>query len=432
MTRTTQTFTRPWAGRRRLLALVAAGLLLATACSSSKSAGTATATTAPAGAAAGSATTAGASTLHLSKPVKLIMLAEIVGESPYAVNAYHYGASIAVDEINKAGGIGGQPIQYVRIPISPLDPQQANASYLKALDQSPTVIMGLPGAGTLLAGISSNVERGGVPVLDVSPGDETSRYGAKGTSQYAWMLEPYTPGTAEVATQFVVQDLGAKKVGLLGTNESYGTGGINSSKAALTAAGMQPFATKQYSPTASDLTPEVLAMKGADAVLDWGYPNPLAVQLNQFQQNGLDIPTLSGGSSAIVADNKLASGAAIAKLYAVLSCNPPGANTAALTAFATAYQQRWGEKATEEAASSYDGVYVAKAAIEAAGSTDPKAINDALGKVTVTDHIVCSSTYHADGAHNLDHEVTISSFATDGSSKVVKTLKTQELSKAAG
>jgi branched-chain amino acid transport system substrate-binding protein len=411
--------------------MAGAGLLLLAACSSSKSASTTAAPSTPASTAGSTATSAGSS-LHLTKPVKMVMLAEIVGESPYAVNAYHYGATIAVDEINKAGGIGGQPIQYVRLPISPLDLQQANASYLKALDQSPTVIMGLPGAGTLLAGISTNVERGGVPVLDVSPGDDSTRFGTKGATQYAWMLEPYTPATAEVATQFVVQDLGAKKVGLLGTNESYGTGGIGSSKQALAAAGLQPFATKQYSPTASDLTAEVLAMKGADAVLDWGYPNPLAVQLKQFQQNGLNIPTLSGGSSAIVADNKLATGDAISKLYAVLSCNPSGANTPALSAFASGYQQRWGEKASEEAGSSYDAVYIAKAAIEAAGSADPKAVNDALGRITVTDHLVCSSKYHADGAHNLDHEVSISSFSADGTSKVVKTLNTPDLAKAAG
>ena len=255
-----------------------------------------------------------------------------------AVNSYHYGATMAVDEINKAGGIRGQQIQYVRFPASPLDPQQSNAAYLKALDQNPTIIMGLPGAGTQLASISSNVQQGGVPVLDVSPGDDTTRFGSKSASQCAWMTEPYTPDTAAVATQFVLQDLGAKKVGLLGTHEVYGTGGIGASKQVLSAAGLQPFAVKQYSPTASDLTPDVLAMKGADAVLDWGYPNPLAVQLKQFQQNGLDIPTLSGGSSAILADNKLATGAAIAKLFAALSCNPSGATGSALATFASAYQ----------------------------------------------------------------------------------------------
>jgi ABC-type branched-subunit amino acid transport system substrate-binding protein len=360
------------------------------------------------------------------------MLAEIVGESPIAVNSFHYGASMAVDQINKAGGIGGQQVQYVRFPISPLDPQQANAAYLKALDQNPTIIMGLPGAGTLLAAVSPNVERGGIPVLDVSPGDDTTRFGAKGASQYAWMMEPYTPATAAVSTQFVIQDLGAKKVGLMGTNEVYGSGGIASSKQVLSAAGLQPFAVRQYSPTASDLTPEVLAMKGADAVLDWGYPNPLAVQLNQFQQNGLNIPTLSGGSSAIVADNKLATGASIAKLYGALTCNPSGASSGALATFASAYQQRWGEKASEESGSAYDTVYVAKAAIEAAGSTDPAAINNALSKITLTDHIVCSTKYHADGAHNLDHDITISSWSSDGSSKVVKTLTTPDLAQATG
>jgi branched-chain amino acid transport system substrate-binding protein len=405
--------------------------LLASACSSSKKSAS-TATTAAPTTAGGTATTAasGGSTLKLTKPVKIVLLAEIVGESAIAVNYYNNGLTMAVDAINKAGGIGGQQVQVVRYPASPLDPQNTTAAYLKALDQNPTAILGLPGGGTQFAGVQTNVERGGVPLLVESLGDSQVYYGSKGGSQWAWFMEQDTSAVAAAGAQFFIQDLGAKKIGFMGTNEGYGNNSLIGVKSALSAAGLQPFAVKQYSPTATDLTAEVLAMKGADAVTDYGYPNPFAVQLKQFQQNGLSIPSINGGSSFIVVQQKLATGDAIGKLYASTACNPPGATDGGLKDFATAYQARFNESPGQEAAVTYDSMYVLKAAIEKAGSADPKAVNDALGQVTVNQGVVCSPSYHADGAHIFDHTVNISSFSADGTSKVVKTITTPDIPKA--
>jgi branched-chain amino acid transport system substrate-binding protein len=76
---------------------------------------------------------------------------------------------MAVDAINKAGGIGGQRVQLVRYPASPLDPQNTNAAYLKALDQHPTAIIGLPGGGPQLGGVLSNVRAGQDPPSHAIP-----------------------------------------------------------------------------------------------------------------------------------------------------------------------------------------------------------------------------------------------------------------------
>lgn len=403
-------------------------VLLAAACSSSKKS-TSTATTAG-GATATTASGGSAGALKLSKPVKVVLLAEIVGESPIAVNYYNNGIMMAIDAINQAGGIGGQPVQLVRYPASPLDPQNTNAAYLKALDQNPTAIIGLPGGGTQLAGVLSNVDRGGIPLLIISLGDTNVYYGSKGGSQWAWFMEQDTGSVAAAGTNYYINDLGAKKIGFMGTNESYGNASLAGYKAAIQAAGLQPYAVQQYSPTATDLTSQVLAMKGADAVDDYGYPNPVAVQLKQFQQNGLDIPSVSGGSSFIVVQQKLATGAAVAKLYATTACNPTGSTDPALQSFNTAYQQRFHETPGQEAAVTYDSMYVLKAAIEKAGSADPTAVNNAMSQITVSQNVICSPSYHADGAHIMDHTVTISSFASDGSSTVKKTVTVPDQPKA--
>jgi branched-chain amino acid transport system substrate-binding protein len=174
----------------------------------------------------------------------------------------------------------------------------------------------------------------------------------------------------------------------------------------------------------------VLAMKGADAAANYGYPNPVAVQLKQFQQNGLSVPTISGGSSFIVVQQKLASGAAVAKLYASTACNPTGSTDPAMQTFAQTYQQRFNETPGQEAAVTYDTFFVLKAAIEKADSADPAKVNDALSTVNVSSGVICQPSYHADGAHIMGHTVTISSFASDGSSKVVQTTTVPDIAKA--
>jgi branched-chain amino acid transport system substrate-binding protein len=235
---------------------------------------------------------------------------------------------------------------------------------------------------------------------------------------------------AAAGTNYFIQDLGAKKIGFMGTNESYGNTSLSGFKSAMQAAGLTPVGIQQYSPTATDLTAQVLAMKGADAVADYGYPNPFAVQLKQFQQNGLDIPSINGGSSFIVVQQKLATGAAVAKLYASTACNPTGSTDPALQSFAQTYQQRFNETPGQEAAVTYDSFFVLKAAIEKANSADPAKVNDALGSVNINQGIICQPSYHADGAHIMGHTVTISSFSADGSSKVVKTSNIPDIAKA--
>ena len=237
-------------------------------------------------------------------------------------------------------------------------------------------------------------------------------------------------GESAIAVNYYIQELGSKKIGFMGTNESYGNASLAGFKSAMAAANLTPYAIQQYSPTATDLTAAVLAMKGADAVVNYGYPNPVAVQLKQFQQNGLDIPTISGGSSFIVVQQKLATGAAVAKLYASTACNPTGSTDPAMQSFTQTYQQRFNETPGQEAAVTYDSLFVLKAAIEQAGSADPAKVNDALSSVKVSSGVICQPDYHADGAHIMGHTVTISSFASDGSSKIVKTSSIPDQAKA--
>ncbi len=426
----------------KLCAVALAGALVIAACgdddddsSSATTAAGGAATTAAAGgsattaAAGGSATTA-ASTLKLDKPVKIVMLAEIQGESALAISEFDRGAQMAVAAINAAGGIGGQQVEYDRIP-APVDQAQTNTAYLKALDENPTVLMGLPAGGTQIGFALSNIDKGKVPLLITALGDDNVRFGAEQGSEYVWFLNSYTNGIASAAIQYMHEELKLNNIALTGTNESYGSASIAGSKDYMSKNGLKPFTEQTYAYDATDLTSQVLAIKGADGVAGWGYPNPVGVFLTQMKQNGINIPMIGGESPGIVSLFGLAPDDAIGNLYSSALCNPTATDNAALQKFTTDYAAKYDNAVPlDSAAFSYDGVYAIKAAVEKAGSTDPQKVNDAMASIDVKDGLVCAKELKPDGSHFLPHEVTIVQVGPKGSGTVKKAYTIPDLPKA--
>jgi len=394
---------------RRSLALVAATLVLSTvACGDDDSSDD-----------AGGGGSATDGELQLDDPIKIAFLWEVSGESANAVDFYQNSAQMAVDAINEAGGIGGHPVETVRVTAPPLDLQKSQAAYLEALDEEPDVIVGFPSSGQVEAA-QTNIERGGVPFLSVA--SQNLEYGDDGISRYMWALLPAVDSIVGTTVEYMTEEAGYTDIGLMATTETFGTASTDAAKAALEEKGLDLVAERRYEPDATDLTEAVLAMGDAEAVMDWGFPNPMAVQLKQFQQNDIDIPTFMHSAAQVIVENELATGDAIAQLHAAVPCNPTGTDRPSLQAFTEQYQEEHGVSPSSSGTAAHDAIYIIQAAVEEAGGTDPEALNEALGSISVEDdELVCNSEYHADGSHYLAHEVSVIQFAGDGSSSTKKT-----------
>jgi branched-chain amino acid transport system substrate-binding protein len=361
------------------------------------------------------------------KPVKLGFLWEVQGESSVAINDFQNGATLALSQINKAGGIGGHKVTYVRTATSALDMQTAESQFLTAVGSSPTMLIGLAVQGQVQA-LGSEITRAGIPLITTTDGSLATNYAAPGTSVYTWNGKASVDQLAQTSVNYFVKTEKYTKIGVMGTNESFGNSGVTDIVAQLKKYGLKPYAVAQYSPTATDLTQQVLAMKGAQAVIDWGYPNTVAVQLNQFVQNGINIPTIGPDSVPIAIDGGLVKGAALNGLSVVETCSPetaaPGTKLAAFTA---AYKAKYSATPSNSAVVAYDDVYIAKAAIVKAGSTSAAAINKAMSQITVKG--VCA-TYHADPAHSLNHTASIVQYNSTGTGKTVKVYTLPPIPKA--
>lgn len=355
-------------------------------------------------------------------PITIAALWEVSGESDVAIDDYQRGAELAIAELNAAGGIDGRKVELKRFAASPLDPQNTAAAYRKALDADPSAMVGFLVSGQLQATIPA-IERGGVPVVAIGNADQSVVAGGKSASDSVWFINSYIPSLVDAGVTYLTEDLGKKKVAVMGTDEPFGRGGVDQALASLKDAGLSPVGGKQlYDPTATDLTQQVLAIRGADAVVNWGYPNPIAVQLNQFVQNDVSIPTLTGPSAPVVVDNQLAKGKAIEEFKAVMTCNPSSDEDAKAKAFVAAYQKAHKSAPSSNAALAHDAVLAIAAAIDKADSSAPADVQKAMSEIEVTGG-ACAKTYAADEAHILNHQIQIIAYAADGSSKTVKTVE---------
>lgn len=386
---------------------VALALVTASACGDSSSSSSTTDT--------GGASSGGDFALDSSP--EIVLLWEMQGESPYGIDDYQHGAELALKEINAAGGVGGQPVTGTRVSASVTDVQAAVDAVLQGADKEPAAMVGLPSPDQVKA-VSPQLERLGVPVIATLTTETDYMFGAPSGSEFLWIVGPPNQEIVSAGTDYLIDPIGAEKIGLMGTNESSGTNAIAAATATLEAQGMKPYAVAQYAPDASDLTPQVLQMEGADAVLNWGYPGPMAVQLKQFEQNGLDIPTMASTAIQIPIASGVVTPSQRENLYSSEPCNPAAPANDAMKTFVASYQAEFGEVPSQNAAYAYDAVNVAVAAIKEAKSVDGEKVNAALPKVTFAGS--CSK-YQADEAHVLGHDAQITKY-TATTAEAVKTL----------
>lgn len=362
--------------------------------------------------------TSGQSAGSSHQSAKIVGLWEIKGESSNAIDDYNNGAQLAISEINKHGGVLGQPVRFERVAFPVLDPQAARTAFLKAVDQDPSGIVGLPN-GTVAEAFTRDIDSARTPTIHVST-DVKLAYGPSNGSE--WLFAINANDRYRAANNVALaQTLGAHRIGLLSTDETFGREAVKDAKAAIKKAGLELGAVRLVSTKTTDLTEAILALKNSDAILVSAFPNVVALLRNQMLQNGISTPLISSNAGPIAVNNKLITGKALENFYAVTACAPDLEQRPSATRFATAYRTKYGKNPSASATNAHDAVLVMAHAIrKASSSTDRDKIREALASMTVEDG-ACVERYQADGAHFLTHHQVALKYSPDGSAQIVKT-----------
>lgn len=309
---------------------------------------------------------------HPIEPIKVGLVASTTGISAeqgvFALN----GARMAVEEINRAGGIGGRMIELQIADDQSTNPGAVLAFSKLSSEQKLTALIG-PIRSTQIQAMSPNIAKAGLPTL--IGGSDTSLTHVN--NRWLFRIRPNDSFSAKVIADFGVNSLKARKWAIVYSTDAYGAGGAKALTEALKEMSVTPVLSQAFTGNATDFAPIALAIRnsGADVISGYiGIPADLAIFAKQLGQLGMTVPILIGQGASETA-RKLA-GSALFGSYAVTDFTPDA--SAATREFSRKYKQAYGIDPDFFSSWTYDAVQILVLAIKKAGDTGAESIRKAI------------------------------------------------------
>jgi branched-chain amino acid transport system substrate-binding protein len=305
--------------------------------------------------------------------IKIGMLLPITGPGADSGKYSLTGAKIALDRVNKAGGVLGKQVELITEDDQTTNPG-AVLAFAKLAAQPDIVAFIGPVPSTRNHAIAPDVLKTGKPVCFGGTDPKLTKMGNP------WLIRfrPNDTYSGRVIAAYGVETLGKKNWAIVHSTDSFGVSGFNALAASLDKLGAKVALDEGYSNQSQDFTPVVLAIKssGADVIGSYfSFDNDIAIFARQVRQLGVALPWV--GSPTVVNANpvKLA-GPALWGTYGVadfaIDSSPEAKEFAQLYSTASKAQPDLNSSWT------YDAIGVLCASINKAGTTDPGKIREAI------------------------------------------------------
>lgn len=287
----------------------------------------------------------------------------------YAVN----GAKLALEAINKAGGVLGKKVELVIEDDQTTNPGIVLA-FSKLAAQSDIVAFLGSIRSTQVHAMAPDVLKLGKPVMFGGTDPNLTKLG----NPWLFRYRPNDSYSGRVIADYGVNTLGKKKWAIVHSTDAFGTAGGKALSDALTKLGAPAVLDQGYANQSQDFTPVVLAIKqsGADILGSYfTFENDLGIFARQLRQLGVNIPWVGSPSIVNVTALKLA-GPALYGTYGVADYAEDSSE--ASKAFGKAYRDAYKVAPDNQSSWPYDAMNVLCAAINKAGSTEPEKIRQAI------------------------------------------------------
>ena len=223
-----------------------------------------------------------------SDPLILASLMPLSGDLASLGPGIALGAALAVQQINAAGGINGQPVQLIEGD-SGCDGAVALTSLNDVIAQGAQGVMGAACSGTSLAILDTAIA---AEVVMVSPSNTSPQFTKIDKKGFYARTAPSDLLQGDVLASLLVED-GVQTVSIISRADSYGRGLAEATAAAFEAAGGTVKTIVYHATDASEFTSEVTAVGkgGADAIVGILFPETgCGVLQPAFEQGLLDTP----------------------------------------------------------------------------------------------------------------------------------------------
>ncbi|ATF64953.1 MULTISPECIES: ABC transporter substrate-binding protein [Streptococcus] len=309
-----------------------------------------------------------ASGTEIGKTLKIGFNFEETGDVASYGTAEQKGAKLAVDEINKAGGVDGKQIEVTdKDNKSELSEASTVSTNLVTQAKVNTIIGPATSGGTGAA--ITNAAKASVPLITPSGTQDDLTKG----QDYLFRTTFIDSFQGKILSKYVTDNLKAKKVVLYYDNSSDYAKGI--AKAFQEEYKGEIVATETFASKDTDFQAALTKFKGKDfdALVVPGYYTEAGKIVNQARGIGIDKPIVGGDGFNSEEFISQATPAAATNVYYVSGYSTSGDMTAKAKKFLEAYKAKYNEEPSMFSALAYDSVYmVAEASKGAKNSVDIK------------------------------------------------------------
>ncbi|TIP10161.1 substrate-binding protein [Mesorhizobium sp.] len=312
-------------------------------------------------------------------PIKIGVPVGLSGANSVVAPSVVQSAELAVAEINAAGGVLGRQLE-----LEIADDASGAAGAQKAFDS----LVFQKEVNAVITMETSAARNAGLPIITKGdiPYIYTSFYEGKSCNANlfvnAWVPEQQVP---PIVDNFIKMQ-GAKKFFLIGSDYAFGRGMLEFAKAYIEKSGASVVGEEYLPMEGSDWTAIISNLKssGANAVITstaGGAPNVTLTK--QLRGAGVTIPY---GNLAVDEGTAKSMGADAAGIF-ISASYVTGIASDANNAFLAAIEKKFGAELrtpNDLSVPEYEGIYLYKAAVEKAGTTDTAAVLAALAEVSFT------------------------------------------------
>ena len=334
-----------------------------------------------------------------AEPIKVGLVTALSGQSALAGEALTRGLTLAIDEINAAGGLlGGRKLELLR--------RDDESNPAKGVVAARELIF-KEKVAVLFGGLDTPVSMAIVPVANqekvpfVGPwaaGTAITKNGAN--PNFAFRVSAVDEVVDKAMLQYAQKTFKSVKPAMILVNNPWGESNEKGLKAALAEKGITPAGIEKFEANDLDMVPQLSRLRsaGADALFLVANVGPSAQVVKSLERMGWKVPVVSHWGPAGGRFTELAGATAkdvhFVQTYSFFGKQSP-VGERVIKAMMAKYPNVKGPGDITPAvgvANAYDGMQLAARAIAAAGSTDGDAVRQGFYKIDRVDGLIKSYT----------------------------------------
>jgi branched-chain amino acid transport system substrate-binding protein len=326
--------------------------------------------------------------------IKIGLVTALSGQSARAGEAITRGISIAIDELNAAGGVLGRKFVLVSRDDEATPAKGVTAARELVFNEKVTVLFG---------GLDTPVSMAIVPIMNQAKvpymgpwaaGTAITRNGAN--PNYVFRVSAVDELVDKAILQYAQKTFNTKKPGLILVNNPWGESNEKGLRAAMDAKGVKPAGIEKFEGNDIDVVPQLTRLKqgGADALFLVGNVGPSSQVVKSLDRMGWKVPIISHWGPAGGRFTELAGPSAkdvhFVQTYSFFGTQTPvGAKVMKL--LMAKYPDVKGPGDVTPAvgvANAYDAMHLVALAIKNAGATEGDKVREGFLKIASYDGLI--------------------------------------------